>query len=488
MLDLNSRLIQEAHQNLGASYALLQFADQPTLRRANERRAELLVTLGPEVRRTCWDTKLHHGALSPGCRRCMAGRWSCLFVNARCGCGCFFCPGQGGFASAEPGPAVAEGLTFDDAQSYATYALALGYDGVSFSGGDPLLTFDRVLGCLQALKRGGRGERPYVWLYSGGAGASDERLAQLAAAGLDEIRFNVAARGYDLDAVERAVGRLPTVTVEIPVIPDDAATLLELVGRLDELGVDHLHLHELMALGSSPTALAARGYTFVHGPHPPVLGSELVALELLASARSRRLRLGVHYCSGSYKRACHAWAPRARLATAVATPLDSLTRWGHVRAVWAEGDAQETARARRALSASGARPEQWRWDPDGERLMLHPALLATPELGAATWKVQYLQPFVLSAEHAALAGGVDGYRALQPAAGPAAGVLLQPISPVLTLSPATARALAIRTQQESARARGGGDDPWPLVPPPLAPELAAHSLWESLAPGLLPYC
>lgn len=484
------QLVEEARRGLGAQYSSLRFADAAQVEDAEARRASLLAALGADVHRSCWETKLRWGPLSPGCVSCAAGRWSCLFLNAVCDGGCFFCPG-GGFVGGEPGVPVAEGLSFETPRSYAGYVAGLGYRGASFSGGEPLLTMGRVLeflASLQALSSGGR-RRPYTWLYTNGRGASPQRLARLAAAGLDELRFNVAGEAYELSAVRRAVGVIPRVTVEIPVIPEDASRLRQLLPELARLGVDHLNLHELMALGRSPAALAARGYTFLHGPHPPVLGSELLALELLEQAERSRLSLGVHYCSGSFKRACHAWAPRARAAELTAGPLDSLTRWGTLRTLWVPTSPDQAQRLGQALRSAGHSPQRWSYDPAQERLDVHPAALSHPPLAAAGPQLQYLQPFLLTDAEARLAAGLPGLRAVRPAAGPAAAVLWQPASPPLALDPAAARALAALVGPgPSPEVDSGGRDRWSVSPGQRPPALAALDSWERLEPGLVPYC
>ena len=85
-------------------------------------------------------------------------------------------------------------------------------------------------------------------------------------AGLNEIRFDIAARKYDLKAVAMATAIIDTVTVEIPAIPEDYEIVKRCLPRMKALGVAHLNLHQLHASRYCYKQFVARGYTFLHQP------------------------------------------------------------------------------------------------------------------------------------------------------------------------------------------------------------------------------
>lgn len=134
----------------------------------------------------------------------------------------------------------------DDPSAVLRHLSSHPFDGISFSGGEPFLVFDRLMEWLQFFRR----RRPdiYYWTYTSGIDVSEVQLTRLAAAGCDEIRFNIAATNYScrrvLDAITVAAKVFPTVTVEIPSIPEDQERVLSVLPALDRAGVRFLNLHE----------------------------------------------------------------------------------------------------------------------------------------------------------------------------------------------------------------------------------------------------
>lgn len=186
---------------------------------------------------------VHLGALSPGCRACKEGRWDCMFVAMHCDLNCAFCLKP----RAMNLPPMYSAMGCDPAERAARYTEA-GITGVSFSGGEPFLTPEPILEQLTQLRR--TFPEMYVWAYTHGLSLSVPLLDRLAAAGLDELRFNMAASGYvhpkALDMAREAARRLPAVAVEIPAIPEDLPRLLEALPAWVEAGVKYLNLHELI--------------------------------------------------------------------------------------------------------------------------------------------------------------------------------------------------------------------------------------------------
>ncbi|HPS94125.1 MAG TPA: radical SAM protein, partial [Deltaproteobacteria bacterium] len=59
---------------------------------ATRRRQQLLREIEDRALSAFNATKLFTGGISPGCRLCGEGAWSCLFINNLCNAHCFFCP------------------------------------------------------------------------------------------------------------------------------------------------------------------------------------------------------------------------------------------------------------------------------------------------------------------------------------------------------------------------------------------------------------
>ncbi len=388
-MDHRQRAIRDTIKELGWAYPELRWLSEAEAAAAGARRDELLAALGDRAFTSFHGNKPHVGGLSPGCRICGEGDWSCLFMTGACTADCFFCPQTPAKLVAAPPTTV--GLAFRDAAEYADFVEQLGYRGVGLSGGEPLLVFDQTLSYVRELKRR-RGGALYVWLYTNGDLVDEEKADLLGDAGLDELRFDSAARGYDLARLRRVLGRIPTVTVEIPMIPEDAALLRDRLPRMAEAGVRYLNVHQLSARASNYRALAARGYTLLHQPNTPVLESELAALGLLGWALDCDLPLAINYCTAAYKHRLQPPAYRARAGRLIREGFEDCTETGHLRRVSLGGSSEELAVVAQQLAARD--PGASRWAPGGEGapLLLSLALLPGLDLGACTGRVDYDEP------------------------------------------------------------------------------------------------
>lgn len=369
-------------------YDSLRQPSDEELQRADDERRALLAAVCPPAELGCDGTKLDCRDLSPGCRICGAGRWSCLFVNGRCNARCFFCPTP----QEQVGTAETNGVRFEDPKEYAEYVATFGYEGVGLSGGEPLLTPERTVAFARAVKRR-LGGGVYLWLYTNGILATDEALRQVADAGVDEVRFDLAATGYRLDAVARACAIVPRVTVEIPAIPEDEETVAGLLPRLRDLGVRHLNLHQLRLTPHNRPQLVRRGYAFVPGPRVTVLGSELTALRLLRRTLEGGIGLPVNYCSFAYKSAYQKAGAGLRQAPFVAEPYEQVTAAGAIRRLSLAAEPDELERLAARLRAAGPAAGGWKLAAREGRLWLQARALAVLGVGAAElpgrWTVAY---------------------------------------------------------------------------------------------------
>ncbi len=319
-------LIESNRREYGRLYDLLTFADSVQLTAANAERNELLRWLDT---RSCFGyagTKVDCGSLSPGCLRCGAGDWSCLFVNGRCNGRCFYCP----TAQDDDGPPATNGLAFTSPEEYASYVAALGFGGVSISGGEPLLTPDLTLAYLNAVRKR-CGSDVHLWLYTNGTLLTADLCSRLRDAGLDEIRFDLGAVRYHLKKLRLAVGCIKAVTVEIPAVPEDEELLKRKMVEMAEAGVNHLNLHQMRLTPYNFGPLTERGYTFLHGEKVTVLESELCALRAVRFGLEQGIPLPVNYCSFPYKRRFQHAAARRRAALTVCASGEAVTESGYLR-------------------------------------------------------------------------------------------------------------------------------------------------------------
>ncbi|MDD3011858.1 MAG: 4Fe-4S cluster-binding domain-containing protein [Bacteroidales bacterium] len=267
--------------------------------------------------------------LSKGCQICGSGKWLCLFIAGKCNASCFYCPAP----QQQDDIPTAQQLQFNDAVGFREFVDFFAFSGVSFSGGEPLLAFNNVIHYLRELRKNGN-PTLYIWLYTNGILASQEKLKKLAAEGLDEIRFDIGATGYNLTALKKATHLFPTLTVEIPAIPEEREKLKQLLPQLIDAGVTQLNLHQLRLTHYNAEKLIARGYTFLHGEAPVALESELTALEIMQFAVEKHLPIGVNYCNLQYKRRFQKAGYRKTIATKFADPLEKVTKQGFLRSLY----------------------------------------------------------------------------------------------------------------------------------------------------------
>ena len=224
------------------------------------------------------------------------------------------------------------GIPFRSADDYAEYLAELGFTGASLSGGEPLLTFERTVEHLSAIRRR-CGDSIHVWLYTNGTLLTPDKCRRLRDAGLDEIRIDIGAIRYNLKKVKVAVGEIPTVTVEIPAVPEDFAVMKDKLYEMADSGVNYLNLHQLRLTPHNFAKINGRGYTFIHGEKVTVMESELTALCTVEYALDQRIPLPVNYCSFPYKRRFQRAATRRRAAILAANGHEDVTEMGFIRSL-----------------------------------------------------------------------------------------------------------------------------------------------------------
>jgi pyruvate formate-lyase activating enzyme-like uncharacterized protein len=183
---------------------------------------------------------------------------------------------------------------------------------VALTGGEPLLHKPEAVAFFEHARR--TFPEAHGRLYTCGDYLEPEVLAQLQAAGLDEIRLSI--RMHDLEKGHRYVFErlalaqryIPTVMVEMPVLPGTEAVMRDVLLELERLGLHSINLLEFCYPLVNAPEFAVRGFRVKARPYRvlydywyagglPIAGSETTCLALLEFALEQGLRLGVHYCS-----------------------------------------------------------------------------------------------------------------------------------------------------------------------------------------------
>lgn len=295
------------------------------------RREELFTKLNKEIHWKFKKTKPYLNRISKGCELCGQGEWSCLFVTGICNANCFYCPAQ---QTSDETPQTQK-LLFEHPQAYVDYINRFKFKGVSFSGGEPLMVFDRTLEFIRQVRLHCDPEI-YIWMYTNGILVTEDKLQQLAAAGLDEIRFDIGAVNYQPKILRNAAKYIPNVTVEIPAVPDHKEQLLAVLPSLVEYGVSNLNLHQLRLTEFNSPKLLSKDYTYLHGEQPAVAESELTALEIMQFVQEKKLNLGVNYCNFQFKHRFQKAGFRNKMAAVLREGAEEITEKGFLRKILTE--------------------------------------------------------------------------------------------------------------------------------------------------------
>lgn len=252
---------------------------------------------------------LSAGHLSPACVECTGNRGSETFSTTfRCHRDCYFC-----FNHNQPdyekffheGCPWEEGLARSASENEELAC-------VGVTGGEPLLDLDNAIALLERTRE--------LWpdahrrMYTSGDLLTEQSAARLRDAGLDEIRFSVkdddepAMRQRVIEAMKLAKRFIPSVMVEMPVIPGAKEHMKELFRAFQEVGIDGVNLLEFCFPFCNWEEFARRGLTLKNPPFEvmydygysgglAVAGSEELILELMDWALDEGMTFGMHYCS-----------------------------------------------------------------------------------------------------------------------------------------------------------------------------------------------
>ncbi len=356
-------------EEYGAQCQQLTWLSPDQAKKASEQRAALLHALEDAVQFGYNHTKLDCRTLSPGCTCCGEGTWSCLFINGKCPCGCFYCPTE----QTKIDVPMTHFVPFHKPAEYVSYLEKFQFKGASISGGEPFLTFDKSVSFVSAIKKK-LGDAVYVWLYTSGRFVNMDNLKRLRDAGLDEIRFNIGATNYQLDSAQKAAGVIKHVTVEIPAIPEELETMKSRLHEMQGSGVNYLNLHQLRLTPHNYQYLSQKNYTFLHGEKVTVLESELAALQLIKYALDNALELPINYCSFVYKHRFQLAAFRKRNANQVKKAYEDTTESGYIRTLWITGTPESLGRQVEQFEQQGKDAGAWQLVPAKERLYLNQSL------------------------------------------------------------------------------------------------------------------
>jgi pyruvate formate-lyase activating enzyme-like uncharacterized protein len=314
-----------------------------------------------------------------------------MFINGLCTASCFFCPKKQHNKKNLP---EAEKIIFDKPSDYAEYLERFGFKGMGVSGGECLLVFDRLLSFLEAIRKR-LGTKIYLWIYTNGDLLNNDKLKRLKQVGLDEIRFNICARNYNLKPVKLATKYIKTVTVEIPAIPEDYEKLKKSILRMQDIGVKYLNLHQLFATAYNCRHFIKRHYTFTHligSKAMPIFESEMTALKIMKYAIDNNIKVAINYCTLSYKQRLQNRGYRRRAGYFAREDFEEFTDAGFIRRLSVQDSPYRIKKIIRDLRKDGCQKSLWLPNTKKTRLHIHHSLLKYIDFKKSNLVISYFEP------------------------------------------------------------------------------------------------
>ena len=387
--------IKWIQQEVGWAYKDNLWFSEEEAQSANKQRDELLCSLSSWVHYSAKGSKLYTGSRSPGCQICENGYWGCNFINDLCTQDCFFCPSD--HSMKDETISQTDDFKFKNPMDHIHFLKTFGIKGVGFSGGEPLLVLDNLLSHITAIRKE-FGSSMYLWMYTNGNLVNNSVLKRLREAGLNEIRFNLTARNYDVTPVLLAKKDIPVVTVEIPAVPEEFESIKKLLFEWESIGVDFLNIHQLYATAYNYKSFRQRNYHILHQPDTPVFESEMCALKLLRFSRERKLSIPINYCCNAFKARFQSRGQRTRQSKIFLNGYEKITKPGYIRSIWIHNSIDKLQHFIRKLENNCCNRTLWHLKKEEPAIAIHSDLLPYVDWSTSTATLQYLRPNLIHKE------------------------------------------------------------------------------------------
>ncbi|VVB62357.1 4Fe-4S single cluster domain protein [uncultured archaeon] len=290
--------------------------------------------------------------LSPACRMCAKGSKMVILITGLCSTRCFYCPLS--FKKGGTDRIFADEWELEneqDTKKLIREAESIEATGAGITGGDPLIVWKRVQTYITLLK-GTFGEKFNIHLYTS-ALKNANHLHDLIATGLDEVRFHPLPNTWRSmekspisKIVKNTVNTNTDVAIEIPVLPKKEQEILSLITWAETQGVRWVNLNELEFSERNCDAFRNRGFQVKNDISAGVKGSEQTAVKVIKMTQKKDLRIGVHYCSVSFKDGIQLKNRIKRRAQYIAKPYDVIIKDGTL----VKGAIYPTSRSLRRVS------------------------------------------------------------------------------------------------------------------------------------------
>lgn len=249
---------------------------------------------------------LDYQGLTPGCDGCINGKITHVRHSTKCTQNCMFCY----YFGANMTPLAQTQYELSNAtKTFTVEELKLAFDkqgrdynAVGWLHKEPLMEMRKMRPVMEYLASLGM----HQYLYTNGVFAKQSNLEKLRDWGLDEIRFNPSATGFNKSVIKRiarAAKLFDWVAIEIPVYEQVYDDFIKNKDAILDTGVTHLNLAELQLnvmtwshYDGDPTIL----YRHRQGNLSPMNSREFI-YDLIELAEEEMWPLVINDCSNDTK-------------------------------------------------------------------------------------------------------------------------------------------------------------------------------------------
>ena len=239
-----------------------------------------------------------------GCRSCLLGTGlSAVRKTNKCNIQCKFCYNYGELDQIPP---IGEGLweiggtKFYERDIDLLLSVYQKPTGISYVYLEPFMEIEKYYGVIAKFHKAGIHQH----MYTNGLCVTEESLKALAAAGLDELRFNLGGTNCADRVIENmalAKKYIPAVGIETPMTREFFDTFFQKKERILQTGIDFINCAELhLNMNNLGNYLGENMYMYRLGYLSPICSRELT-MQFMRIASEENWPLAVHDCSNQTK-------------------------------------------------------------------------------------------------------------------------------------------------------------------------------------------
>ena len=263
------------------------------------------------------------GSLPKGCRMCIRGEKSVLFLTGICKRDCFYCP-----LSEQRKEKDIMWINEKEVKKDSDIIDEIkrcGSKGVGITGGEPLNDIKKFCRYVRLLKQE-FGKDFHIHAYTSKTTLNKEEIEQIESSGLDALRFHV----FNIEKLKLEKKPYFQTAIEIPVMPKDEERLKKLIKDADSM-IDYINLNELEFSDTNAEAMIKKGFSLRDNEDYAVAGSIDTGINLLEYAAKNTKDISVHLCTASTKYDYQYWNRLKKRAKNIKEPWETVTKEGLIR-------------------------------------------------------------------------------------------------------------------------------------------------------------